>query len=165
MEESVLQERIARARQLLATIRHIPLATVNEDGLPHNSPLFMAFDGNLHAYWASHTETQHSQNIARDGNVFLVVFDSREGHGGLYIRARATSLETAAEAQDGYELLKAEKEKLYGTMGELRGYIGDGPQRIYRAEPLQLWVNKSERDASGAIIRDSRYEITPDQLQ
>lgn len=164
MDESFLKERLLRVRQLLAEIHHVPLATVNKDGSPHNSPVFMAFAENLNGYWASDTETQHSENLARTGRVFLVVFDSREGHGGLYIRATAKALENPEEIEHGYQILKRLKEQMYGDMGGPDLYIGDSPQRIYCAQPQQLWVNKSERDTQGRIIRDLRYEISLDQL-
>lgn len=154
-----MQERIDRAKQLLAEIHHIPVATVNADGTPHSSPVFMAFDEALSGYWASHPLTQHSQNIQRDGNVFLVVFDSREGHGGLYIQAKAETLEDRAEAEKALVILQNLKEKVYGSMGGVDDYLGKGTQRLYRATPTQAWLNKSERNEDGVIIRDARFEI------
>lgn len=154
-----MQERIDRAKQLLAEIHHVPIATVNSDGTPHSSPVFMAFDHELCGYWASHPQTQHSQNIQRDGSVFLVVFDSREGHGGLYIQAKAEIIEDEFEAEKALLILKELKEKMYGSMGDIRDYLGEGEQRLYRAMPITAWLNKSERNQDGVIIRDSRFEI------
>jgi general stress protein 26 len=154
-----MEDRIARARQLLAEIHHIPVATVNEDGTPHNSPVFMAFDEHLNGYWASHPDNQHSRNIMRDDRVFLVVFDSREGHGGLFISAIAEPLEDRERVQHGHQVLKELKERFYGTMGDVEAYMNDGQQRIYCAKPIHAWVNKSDRDGNGVIIRDNRYEI------
>ena len=79
-----LTARIARAKELLATVRHGVIATVNQDGSPHNSPVFMAFDADHNAYWASNPDAVHSQNIARTGQVFIVIFDSVGAGGGLY---------------------------------------------------------------------------------
>lgn len=155
---SITPERMARARQLLREIRHIPLATVNEDGSPHNSPVFMVFDAELRAYWASHVETQHSRNIVRDGRVFLVVFDSREGHGGVFIEARAAPLGDT-EAARALPLMQQVRKAMGGTFGEISSYTGDAPQRIYGAVPVRAWVNQSERDERGAIIRDRRVEV------
>lgn len=100
-----MEERIERARELLMTIHHVPIATVNEDGTPHNSPVFMAFDEELRGYWSSHSLSVHSQNIARDGNAFIVVFDSREGHGGLFMEGTASMITDDQEAIDALELL------------------------------------------------------------
>lgn len=154
-----MQKRIERAKELLRTIRHVPLATVNEDGSPHNTPVFAAFDVELNLYWSSHPASVHSQNIARDGKVFAVLFDSREGHGGLFMQATAKILEDSAAVKQAYELLREAKGSMYGTMGKLESYGCNGPQRIYKAIPGQLWINKSERDEHGAIVRDQRYEI------
>lgn len=163
-QTKTLQEKIARAKQLLDEIHHVGVATVNSDGSPHDSPVFMAFDDKLNSYWVSHPSSQHSQNIARDARVFMAVFDSREGHGGLFIEARAHALEGHDQATAGYEALSKLKERFYGTMGDIGIYTSKDGQRIYRAEPVRFWVNKSERDQSGAIISDRRYEITLDEL-
>jgi hypothetical protein len=96
--------------------------------------------------------------------VFLVIFDSRAGHGGLFIRAKATVLEGEAEVRHGYQALGVLKGKRYGVMGEFTPYFGSGPRRIYQATPQQFWVNASERDHVGAIIRDCRYEIKLEAL-
>jgi len=164
MQDKLLKQRIERARHVLAEIHHVAIATVNADGTPHNSPVFMAFDERLNGFWASNPEALHSQNIARTGQVFLSIFDSREGHSGLCIRAEAEALENEADARHGYETLCALKEKFYGSMGQLESYIEPGPQRIYRARPLQFWVNVSDRDASGVIIRDRRHEAKVEDL-
>jgi general stress protein 26 len=157
---STIADRVMRAKELLAGIHHVPIATVNDDGSPHNSPVFMAFDDQLNAYWSSSPEGQHSRNIARDGQVFLVVFDSRDGHGGLYIKAKATALENKTDVKRALAILEPLKETFYGTMGDASHYIGDGPQRLYCAVPQQVWVNRGERNEHGLIIRDTRHEIT-----
>jgi general stress protein 26 len=162
--EPSLEDRINRAKQLLKEIHHVPVATVNKDGSPHDSPVFMVFDDKLSAFWASNPETQHSKNIARDDRVFLVVFDSREGHGGLFIKARAKVLESKTETEHGYQKLKELKQQLHGNMGGLDKYTAAAAQRIYQAEPEQIWINKSDRDEHGVIIRDRRHEISLEQL-
>lgn len=152
--------RIARARELLAEIHHVAVATVNDDGSPHNSPVYMAFDRALHGYWASHPASLHSRNIARDGKVFLAIFDSRQGHGGLFIEAEADVLSDKAEVAAALATLTLLKERLHGAMGGPEAYADDAPQRLYRAVPRRLWVNQSEKNVDGVVVRDRRYEIT-----
>ena len=164
MQEKAIAQRLVRARQLLAEIHHVAIATVNEDGSPHNSPVFMAFDNQLRGFWASNQDSQHSRNIVRDGQVFLVIFDGRQGHGGLYIAARARPLE-GNDIQHGYDCLKQLKGKSYGDIGDANLFAGANPQRIYQAEPLHFWINASERNEQGMIIRDKRIEISLEQLQ
>ncbi len=162
-QEKSIAGRLVRARQLLAQIHHVAIATVNEDGSPHNSPVFMAFDDQLRAFWASNQDSQHSRNIARDGQVFLVIFDGRQGHGGLYIAAQAKPLE-GNDIQYGYDCLIKLKGKSYGDIGGADFFTGQNPQRIYQAEPLTCWINASERNEQGMIIRDKRVEISAQQL-
>lgn len=159
MDEQKRAEKVARARQLLEEIHHVALSTVNSDGTPLSSPVFMAFNDQLWGYWSSSPTALHSQNIARNGRLFFAIFDSREGHGGLFIEASAEMLEDQKEIAIAYDCLSRLKERFYGHMGTMETYQGDGPQRLYCATPVQAWVNISERDASGVIIRDTRYLI------
>lgn len=167
MPDNRIRGRLDRVRQLLAEIHHVSIATVNEDGSPHNSPVFTGFDENLNAFWASSIDSLHSQNIVRTGQVFLVVFDSREGHGGLYIEAQAQPLENPEEARYGYDVLKKLKIKVHGKiadLGDISLFTGGGQQRIYRAQPQRFWVNASTRNAKGVILRDQRFAVTLEQL-
>lgn len=157
--DAEIKRRIIRAKELIADIHHVPLATVSEDGAAHNTPVFMAFDDHLTGYWSSHPETVHSHNIARDPRVFLVVFDSREGHGGLFVRALAQVIEDGAEARLALALLAKLKERVYGRMGKVGDYLTPGGPRLFKAVPVQLWVNMSQHDEHGVIVRDYRYEI------
>ncbi len=82
-----LELRILGAKELLKTVRHAAIATVNEDGTPHNTPLFLIRSARLDAiYWSSHPDSLHSKNIERTGNIFVVLYEANQG-GGLYIKA------------------------------------------------------------------------------
>jgi len=39
-------------------------------------------------------------------------------------------------------------------------FLGDAPQVLYYAEPLELWVNAVERDQSDNILRDYRFNVS-----
>jgi len=164
MQDITVKERIARARQLLTQIHNVSIATVNKDGSPHNSPVFMAFDKQLRAFWASNQDSQHSQDIARDPRIFLVVFDSRQGQGGLYIAAQAKSLEQTDEIRSGYAHLKQLNEQVHGKMGGVELFSGPSPQRIYQAQPLNFWINIAKRNKQGVTIGDRRIKILAEQL-
>ena len=89
-------------KELLAKVRHVALATVNEDGTPHNTPLFFALSNDLKQfYFVSRAESLHSENFVRTGNAFAVIYDSNEFNGGIYL-----SLDNGRELQ-GQELLEA----------------------------------------------------------
>ncbi len=159
-----MQPRLERIRAILQTVPHVALATVSEDGSPLNSPVFGTFNDQLHFFWASSPRTTHSQNIVRDGRVFAVVFDSRDGHGGLYLEGRAEQLEDDAHIDYAYELLAEAKSRFYGTMGSLERFKGEGPQRLYRLVPSQLWTNMSTKDEDGAVIYDQRVPVSLEDL-
>ena len=156
-----LKARINRARELLTTSRHAAIATVNEDGSPHNTPLRFLYDSKLqYIYWGSHPESLHSLNAARTGKVFVVIYDAMQ-RGGLYIKAEN------AHALDGDELRKALE--VHNTFRIKEGskpltidyYTGDSPQRMWSAKMTHFWVNSTKRDAQGHVAKDGREEIIP----
>lgn len=164
VNEEEQQHRLERARAVLREIHHIPIATVNEDGSPHSSPVLLALDDLMHGFWGSSPESMHSQNIVRDPRVFLAVFDSRGGHSGLFLSGAAKELADLRAIRHGLELLDELKRTLYGDgMADVASYMDDGEQRIYEFIPEHAWVNHSERQG-GVIVRDRRYEIPIQEL-
>jgi hypothetical protein len=155
---------ITRAKELLSTARHAAMATVNEDGSPHNTPYRFLYDERLErVYWGSHPESQHSKNILRTGQLFIVVYDAAIG-GGLYIRAEQghvvedDELDVALAVHNLFRTREGKQplERLY--------YEGTAPQRMWCAAITGLWINDAETDAEGLIIRDFRQEITATDL-
>jgi hypothetical protein len=163
MNEQDRALRIKRAQVLFREIHHIPIATVNVDGSPHCSPVFMAFGPQLEGYWVSHPESDHSKNIARDSRVFLTIFDSREGHGGLFLAGTAIVLSEPPAITKGLAQLQAVKKELYGKMGSVADYTGPGKQCVYHFIPVRAWVNHSDKRGE-TVIRDRRYEVSIDEL-
>jgi hypothetical protein len=141
------------------------MATVNEDGSPHNTPYFFLHDDKLtRLYWGSHPDSQHSQNILRTGQLFVVLFDSFGRGGGLYIAANhgriaeGTELDDALMIHNNYRL-RNDKPALTKDY-----YEGDAPQRMWIADITKLWTNYAERDEQGLIVRDHRHEISTEAL-
>ena len=73
------------------------LATVNKDGSAWASPLHVFYDEEA-VYWFSHTDKQHSLNIASDPRVSLVVFsrDESKGPKGVYVNGAVEVLDDAS---------------------------------------------------------------------
>jgi hypothetical protein len=162
--QKTLEEHIERAKELLKTARHASMATVNEDGSPHNTPfLFMHDDLFKNIYWGSHLDSQHSQNAVRTGQIFVVLYDAVE-RGGLYIKAKD------AHPLEGSELIAALK--VHNNLRLARGqdqlpldyYTGDSPQHMWSASIAQLWVNGALRDGDGHVVQDIRVEISASDL-
>lgn len=162
MSQQPISLRIERAKELLRTVRHAALATVNEDGSPHNSPVFAGFNDHVQMFWSSHPDTLHSQNIARTGQAYIVVFDSLDKGGGLYINAQVSKV---ADKDLPAALRDYNRARLRHLREEVPLEAVQGEQRLYCATPVQLWVNMAQRNDAGQIIKDNRYRITLQDLQ
>ena len=121
------------AATILKRTHYVTLATVCEDGSPWNTPVSAEVDENLDFIWGSSTESIHSENILRDGRVFVVLFDSNapEGLGeGIYMKGTAEALDRS-----------------------------DGVLQIFRFTPNQIWINDEEKNDDGTFKHDIRVEI------
>jgi hypothetical protein len=159
-----LEKSIERARELLSAARNASMATVNEDGSPHNTPFRLLYDPKLeYIYWSSHPDSLHSLNVARTGKIFVVLYEA-DKKGGLYIKCdnghalAGNELEKALEVHNSFRI-KESAEPL-----SIDKYTGDSPQRMWSAKITNLWVNSTERDSDGHIIKDGRVEITPKDI-
>lgn len=123
----------------------------------------MINDDLTHLYWGSHPQSQHSLNVARTGQIFVVLYEAQAG-GGLYIQAND------AHATEGDELDRAlaVHNKLRAAEGKdplpASYYEGDSPQRMYVATTQKFWVNNSKHGPDGRVLRDIRHEISREDL-
>jgi hypothetical protein len=121
--------------------------------------VFITFDDELRAYWASNPDTQHSQNIQRTGQIYLVLFGPTGDGGGLYIQARAQEVD-AAGLPHAVETINRQRQQTNRKPANAAMYEATRPQRLYQAIPQKCWVNLSEKDASGDIVRDHRVAVS-----
>ncbi|SDU73990.1 Pyridoxamine 5'-phosphate oxidase [Jiangella alkaliphila] len=81
------------ARHVIDTTRYMSLGTVDPDGRARVSPVYYAPDGYDVFYWMSVPEAQHSQNIERQPEMSVVIFDSTQPVGSdiraVYLKATA----------------------------------------------------------------------------
>ncbi|MGB4759439.1 MAG: pyridoxamine 5'-phosphate oxidase family protein [Candidatus Saccharimonadales bacterium] len=163
-EKNEVQQRIERARQLLGAVRHAAMATVNEDGSPHNTPYFFMYDEKFeNLYWGSHPDSQHSQNVKRTKQIFVVVYDAVE-RGGLYVQANEAYQVTAKELPEAlrvHNFFRATEGKEPLPESQFKG---KNPQRMYKANVTNLWVTLAERGKDGQMIRDIRIPISHQDL-
>ncbi len=159
-----LGKQIERAIDLLATVKYAAMATVNEDGSPHNTPYFFMCSADLkRLYWGSHPQSEHSKNIVRTGQIFVVLYDAFE-RGGLFIRADSAHIAEGAELDEA--LTEHNRRRVLQGSGLLprEYYLGESSQRMWVSTARQFWVNGTERDADGFIVRDIRTEIRREDL-
>lgn len=146
--------------RILENTQYATIATSNAEGKPWNTPVFFAYDEDGCIYWSSHPESVHSKNIAANPRAFIVVYNSKaaEGEGvGLYVDSTVEMLIDASRISTALT-----------TLGKRRGrsfeypekFIGEGPQRIYKATPQKMWLNNAVKDADGDFIRDYRDEVS-----
>ena len=160
-----MQQNIERAKELLKTVRHAAMATVNADGSPHNTPFHYLIDAEReHIYSASSPDALHSQNIARTGQAFIVIYEAGQG-GGLYLQAEnAHEVTDLTELNTGLKVWNAKRVQEGRKPLDTSFFTGNSPQRMYRFDLARYYVNHSERDAAGNILRDIRTEITREDL-
>lgn len=147
------------AEKILKDLIYATVATCDSKNNPWNTPLFFAYDQDLNMYWSSHPDSVHSKNISENGKVFIAVYNSKAGEGegvGLYIQAKASVLTEDAEIKQALDLLGERRGKPFLHVEK---FMGDGPQRIYKAEPLKLWTNDADQDADGDFIKDFRVSV------
>lgn len=158
------ERRITRAKELLATARHAAIATVNKDGSPHNTPLRIILDPKLeYIYWGSHPESVHSQNIIRNGQVFIVFYDAIQ-RGGLYIKGESAHALSGEELDKALALHNKKRAEEGSDALPLDYYRGSSPQRMWSARMTNFWVNSATKDADGHVARDGRQEINVKDL-
>lgn len=141
------------------------MATVNEDGSPHNSPLVFLYDDNFdHIYWASHPESKHSKNVIRTGQAYFVAFDGVGGGKGMYVKVDNGQI---TEGEDLIIALKVHN-RFRTNIGkdtlDIAYYTGESPQRMWRASVKQAWINASERGSYGRLSKDFKIEIPLEEL-
>lgn len=161
------QKRIEHIKKVLTRVHIASLATVSPGSVPHNSPVFMAFDRDFNAIWSSSPTAQHSLNIQHTGEVFLSVFDSRgEAGGGLYIDAQAAVVEPDdPDFMQAYTIFANAKKAFGAVVPQPEHFAKPDTQRLYCAVPKQLWINASQKDEQGNVVFDQRFRVTVSALQ
>jgi nitroimidazol reductase NimA-like FMN-containing flavoprotein (pyridoxamine 5'-phosphate oxidase superfamily) len=157
---------IKRAAEIINNIQYITIASTSEDGKPWNTPVFSAFDKDLVFYWFSDKNSQHSQNVRANPEVFLVVYDSTapEGTGeGVYIQSRAEELQDEESTMSAKRTMDSRigknKERSYTD------YSGESVLRGYSATAYHVWMNDVEVDDDDQYVRDIRIEIPSESLK
>lgn len=159
-----LKKYIERAKELLKTVTFATMATVNNDGSPHNTPFYFLHDEKLQfIYWGSHPESEHSKNVLRTGKIFVVLYDAFKT-GGLYIRAENGKPLDGAELDEALNIHNQFRAKEHREPLKRDFYTGESPQRMWSAETKTFWINGIVENAEGLIIRDVRYQITAEDL-
>lgn len=151
-----------RAAYLLQYVRFAAMATVNEDGTPHNTPYFFIIgDDYARLYWGSHEDSLHSKNIVRTGQVFVVLYDSDDPTpGGVYITAQNAHMLKGDELERGLDVHNRRRAKYGKDPIPIEYYLtNENSQRMYAADITNIEVSVSKRDHGGHILSEHRQKI------
>ncbi len=161
---NTLEPKITRAKELIYTSKHIALATTNRDGSPHNSPVRFFYDEKLERiYWGSNTESLHSQNIMRTGQIYAVLYDRIE-FGGVYIACEGGHVLEGKELEVGLNIVNSLRVKEGEEKIALDYYTSGGTQKLWSANIAHIWINRAVRDEKGLILRDEKVELEKSDL-
>ena len=144
------------AKAVIDKIRYITLATVSEEGIPWNSPVWYKRDKDYNFYSYSPKNTQHSQNIRANGKVFIVIFDSTASSGdafGVYMKAKGEEISVKSEAEKIIKLIWGKE----ADSKDPNYFLGGGPLRFYKFTLIDVWVNDS--DMKKGVYHDYRIPI------
>lgn len=147
-----------RAKEIISEIQYITVASVDENGMPWNAPVFTAYDEKFNFYWGTHKDSQKAKNIRANNNVFLVIYNSTlpAGKGeGVYIKATAEEITDPEEAKRAYKLIIDRHAPV--SYYNWESTQGNGPIRLYKAVPIKAWVNDGDKIDSFYV--DVRTEI------
>ncbi|MFO0920837.1 MAG: pyridoxamine 5'-phosphate oxidase family protein [Candidatus Saccharimonadales bacterium] len=128
-------------KNILSTIRYATISTVDDNGKAWAAPVWYVFDEtNMLLCWWSPINSQHSQNIERNDEVYITIFNSTtpEGEGlGLYIRANAKKVpdDKLDKVIDLYNSTTTQF-KL-----NRENTTNNAPTRLYQADPITIQIN------------------------
>jgi hypothetical protein len=159
-------DNIRSIKQTLSNVKYVSMATVNEDGSPHDSPVVFLYDKNFnYIYWGSHPESQHSKNILRTKRIFFVAYDSVEGSMGVYVKAEEGEITRGKNLTVALNVHNHFRNK-WGKDSLSLGYYGENkPQKMWRAKVAKVWVNAYERGEDNRLVRDFKIEIDLNKLK
>jgi nitroimidazol reductase NimA-like FMN-containing flavoprotein (pyridoxamine 5'-phosphate oxidase superfamily) len=136
------------------------LATASSDGVPWASPLFFNVDERYRFVWESSRDAHHSQLIAENPNVALVIanFGSKNADEAVYLActAREVPPEGLDDALDVF--LNGAHKRSDTAPRSVELYLQDQPLRLYEAVPEKAFLLGVSHDAQGRRI-DKRREI------
>jgi general stress protein 26 len=125
--------------KILETVKHIALATVNDDGSPHNTPLFYAVNEELKKiYFASRAESLHTINFVRDGRAFAALYDSNEFNGGLYLTITNGRKVYDDDMKEAVEVYRKQLDKWDNTALKDDFYLIEGGYNLYVGDIKKL---------------------------
>lgn len=152
--------------EMANTSRYVTFATVNEDGSPHNSPMFYIPSHNFDKiYMGTHPDSLHARNISRTGQAFAVIFgQTPEGGAGIYFKIVNFHEVDESELPRALEMHNGARARLGKAPLLIDYYRSPNPQRMYVGDIIEISTNGVVRGGDGKISRDTRDVISPEDI-
>jgi hypothetical protein len=151
-----MTDALREASDILQANRFCVLATAGADGKPWATPLFYNHDESFVLYWESARDARHTQVIAENPNVAVVVSDM-DGVHGVYF-------ECVAGEVSPDDLERALQTFLYGPHQRDRAertaadYAPGRPLGLYYARPVAAYLMTGAKNVDGYLL-DERVPI------
>lgn len=155
------QEKKRKVKQIIQENLYMILSTAIKEQ-PWISPVFYAVDENYQFYWYSRKDTKHSENIAKNPHISVVIFNSspKESTGeAVYMQGQAKEVtqEELPHAINVYaeKATKGDQEKQ--QICTIEDFLNDSILRMYKFIPNTIYTNTAE-NWNGKWI-DKRVEV------
>ncbi len=153
-------------KELLTKVRHVALATVNEDGTPHNTPLFFIYSPDFKKFYMStHPQSLHARNVERIGKGFAILYDSSAFLGGLYLTLENFKvLNELNELAEGMMVYNATRMRWGMNESSITDYQDPNERRLYSADIIKIEIYGSKETKDGKILNEQRVEVSVEDL-
>ena len=145
----------AAARAIIDEIAFMTLATVDAEGMPWASPVWFAHDDYAEFLWISRPNTRHSQNIAANPKVAIVIYDTRtpiDTGRGVYLEAEAGEVTDDAEIERMMTTFSTGSVAQGGSGWTAAEVRAPAHLRPYRATALKAFLGVNDRRTEVELI-------------
>ena len=131
------------ARRVLDAGVYVVLATADASGVPWASPVWFAIQEPVTFFWVSYPGARHSENIAAQPRIAMVVFDSTvqplTGQ-AVYMTANADQVTDPQEVAHAVDVFSLESRRQGLSALSLDEVTGSARLRMYRARVEDYWI-------------------------
>jgi nitroimidazol reductase NimA-like FMN-containing flavoprotein (pyridoxamine 5'-phosphate oxidase superfamily) len=129
------------AARLLERCAYCVIGTASLDGVPWVSPVFFDYDSELHIYFESERGARHSQRIAANPRIAIVVTElgASPEIEGVYIEAEAQEV-GADRLETALEVFQAGRHERTRAQRTAADYSLGKPLRLYEAIPRTVYA-------------------------
>ncbi len=140
-----------RAKEILSECTYMVIGTSTKDGNPWAAPVLYVYDKDYSLYFLSAVDAVHSENILKNPNVSIAIFDSHQKIGV----SEGIQIEGKAELVDKGEIKKAitlycnkvfpDSEIAPTERYRPEDYLGASEFRFFKVKPVNTYITGEDR--------------------